>query len=71
MSYIEEVLGRLDKRELLVWWYHSKAKKTEKNDFMLEGVPKMNDKSGHLESENVVVKQTNSLLSKRLVDMER
>ena len=47
------------------------SKKTEKNDFMLEGVPKMNDKSGHLESENVVVKQTNSLLSKRLVDMER
>ena len=49
----------------MVWWYHSKARKLKKMIWYL------NDKFSQLESENVVVKQANSLFSKRLVDMER
>ena len=47
------------------------CKETEKNDLILEEIRKLNDKFSQLESENVVVKQANFLLSKRLVDMER
>ena len=47
------------------------CKETEKNDLILEEIRKLNDKFSQLESENVVIKQANSLLSKRLVDMER
>ena len=47
------------------------SKETEKNDLILEEIRKLHDKFSQLESENVVVKQANSLLSKRLVDMER
>ena len=38
---------------------------------ILEEISKLKDKFSQLESENVIVKQANSLLSKRFVDMER
>ena len=47
------------------------SKETEKNDLILEEICKLNDKFSQLESENVVIKKANSLLAKRLVDMER
>ena len=55
----------------MAWCYHSKARKLKKNDLILEKIRKLNDKFSQLESENVVIKQANSLLSKHLVDMER
>ena len=71
MSYTEEVLDKLNKRELIGMVISLQSKETEKNDLILEEIRKLNDKFSQLESENVVVKQANSLLSKRLVDMER
>ena len=47
------------------------SKENERNDIILEQIRKLNNKFSQLESENVVVKQANSLLFKRLVDMER
>ena len=47
------------------------SKETEKNDLILEEIRKLNDKFIQLESAKVVMKQANSLLSKRLVEMDR
>ena len=47
------------------------SNETGKNYLILEEICKLNDKFSQLEPENVVIKQANSLLSKRLVDMER
>ena len=47
------------------------SKETEKNDLILDEIHKLNDKFSHIESENVVIKQANSSLSRRLVVMER
>ena len=47
------------------------SKETEKNDLMLEKICKLNDELSQHESENLVIKQANSFLSKCLVDMER
>ena len=71
MSYTEEVLDKLDKRELIGMVISLQSKETEKNDLVLEELRELNDKFSQHESENVVIKQANSLLSKRLVDMER
>lgn len=38
---------------------------------MLEKISKLNDELSQLESENLVIKQANSFLSKCLVDLER
>ena len=47
------------------------SKETENNDFILEEILRLTDKFSQIESENTVIKQANSLLTKRLVDMER
>ena len=47
------------------------SKETEKNDLILDEIHQLNDKFSQIESESVVIKQANSLLSKRLVVMER
>ena len=47
------------------------SKETERNNLILEEIRMLNDEFSQLESENVVVKLANSLLSKRLVDLER
>ena len=47
------------------------SNETEKNDLILEEIHRLNYKFSQIESENTVIKQANSLLSKRLVDMER
>ena len=71
MSYTEEVLDKLDKRELIGMVISLQSKETEKNNLVLEELRELNDKFSQHESENVVIKQANSLLSKRLVVMER
>ena len=71
MSYTEEVLDKLNKGELIGMVISLQIKETEKNGLILEEIRKLNDKFSQLESENVVIKQANSLLSKRLVDTER
>ena len=47
------------------------SNETEKNDLILEEIHRLNYKFSQIESENTVIKRANSLLSKRLVDMER
>ena len=71
MSYTEEVLDKLNKRELIGMVISLQSKETEKNGLILEEICKLNDKFSQLESENVVIKKANSLLANRLVDMER
>ena len=71
MSYTEEVLDKLNKGELIGMVISLQIKETEKNGLILEEIRKLNDKFSQFESENVVIKQANSLLSKRLVDTER
>ena len=46
------------------------SKETEKMIWHFVEIRKLNDKFSQLESENVVIKQANSLLSKPLVEME-
>ena len=41
------------------------------NNEILDQVCQLNQKFSHIETENSIVKQANSFLSKRLVDMER
>lgn len=71
MSYTEEVLDKLNKRELIGMVLSLQSNETEKNDLILEEIHRLNYKFSQIESENTVIKQANSLLSKRLVDMER
>ena len=71
MSYTEEVLNKLNKGELTGMVISLQIKETEKNGLILEEIRKLNNKFSQFESENVVIKQANSLLSKRLVDTER
>ena len=71
MSYTEEVLGNLNKRELTGMVIPLQGKETKKHDLILEEIRKLNDKFSQFESENAVIKQADSLLSKRLVDIER
>ena len=71
MSYTEEIFDKLNKRELTGMVLSLQSKETKKNDLILEEICKLNDKFSKLESENVVIKQANCLLSKQLVDMER
>ena len=54
----------------MVWCYHSKVRWLKK-DLISDLIHKLSHKFSQLESKNVVVKQANSLLSKRKVDMER
>lgn len=71
MSYTEEVLDKLNKRELIGMVLSLQSNETEKNDLILEEIHRLNYKFSQIESENTVIKRANSLLSKRLVDMER
>ena len=70
MSYTEEVLDKLNKRELIGMVLSLQSKETKKNDLILEEICKLNHKFSQLELKNVDVNQTNSLLSTCLVNME-
>ena len=69
--YTEEALDKLNKKELITILLSLQSKVESANNKTLDQVSQLNQKFSHLEAENSVVKQANSLLSKRLVDMER
>ena len=69
--YTEEALDKLNKKELITILLSLQSKVESSNNENLDQVHQLNQKFSQLESENSIVKQANSLLSKRLVDMER
>ena len=69
--YTEEALDKLNKKELITILMSLQSKVESADHEILDQVHQLNQKFNQLEAENSVVKQANSLLSKRLVDMER
>ena len=68
LIYTEEALGKLNKKELITILLSLESKVESASNEVLDQVRQLNQK---FESESSVVKQANSLLSKRLVDEER
>ena len=69
--YTEEALDKLNKKELITILLSLQSKMESTNNEILDQVRQLNHKFSQLESEKSIVKQANSLLSKRLVHMER
>ena len=69
--YTEETLDKLNKKELVTFLLSLQSKAESANNEILDQVPQLNQKFSQLKAKYSVVKQANSLLSKRLVDMER
>ena len=69
--YTEEALDKLNKKELITILLSLQSKVESVNNEILDQVRQLNQKFSQLESENSIVNQANSLLSKRLVNMER
>ena len=69
--YTEETLDKLNKKELITFLLSLQSKVESANNEILDQVLQLNQKFSQLEAKYSVVKQANSLLSKRLVDMER
>ena len=69
--YTEEALDKLNKKELITILLSLQSKVESVNNEILDQVRQLNKKFSQLESENSIVNQANSLLSKRLVNMER
>ena len=69
--YTEEALDKLNKKELITILLSLQSKVESANNKILDQVRQLNQKFSQLKSENSIVKQANSLLSKRLDDMER
>ena len=64
--YTEEALDKLNKKDLITILLSLQSKVESANNEILSQVRQLNQKFSQLESENSVVKQANSLLSKRL-----
>ena len=71
LIYTEEALGKLSKKELITILLSFESKVESASNKILDQVRQLNQKFSELEFENSVVKQANSLLSKRLVDQGR
>ena len=69
--YTEETLDKLNKKELITILLSLQSKVESANNEILDQVRQLNQKFSQLEAKYSVVKQGNSLLSKRFVDMER
>ena len=69
--YTEEALDKLNKKELITILLSLQSKVESANNEIIDQVRQLNQKFSQLESEYSIVKQANSFLSKRLVDMER
>ena len=69
--YTEEALDKLNKKELITILLSLQSKVESANNEILDQVRQLNQKFSQLESENSIVKQTNSLLSKRMDNMKR
>ena len=70
-TFTEEALNKIPKQELVSMYLKISKKMESLNDHLLEEVKHMRDTFKHMEAELSVCKNVNSLLSKRLVDMER
>ena len=64
MLHTEEVLDKLNKRELNGMILSLQNEETENNDLKLDKIRKLNDKFSQPASKNLIIKQANSLLSK-------
>ena len=69
--YTEEALDKLNKKELINTLLSLRSKVESANKIISDQVRQLNQRFSQLESENCIVKQDNSFLLKRLVDMER
>ena len=69
--YTEEALDKLNKKELITICLSLQSKVESANNKILDQERLLNQKFSQLESENSIVKQANSLLWTRLIDMER
>ena len=69
--YTKETLDKLNKKELITILLSLRSKVESANNEVFDQVRQLNQKFSQLETENCIVKQTNSLLSKRLVHMEK
>ena len=67
----QEVLDKLNKRDLVGMVLSLQSRETEKYDLILQEIRKLNHRFSQFESQNIVVEQLNSFLSKRLVHMDR
>ena len=64
MLHTEEVLDKLNKRELNGMILSLQNEETENNDLKLDKIRKLNDKFSQPASKNLIIKQAKSLLSK-------
>ena len=69
--YTEEALDKLNKKELITFLLSLQSSVESANNKIIDEVRQLNQKFNQLGSEDSIVKQTNSLLLKRLVDMEK
>ena len=69
--YTEEALDKLNKKELITFLLSLQSSVESANNEIIDEVRQLNQKFNQLGSEDSIVKQTNSLLLKRLVDMEK
>ena len=74
-TYTNEFLQNINKKDMVPIVLSLQSKlyeaKLEANNKVLEKIRKLNDSFSKLESELSVTKQVNSLLSRKLVNMER
>ena len=67
-TYTKEALDKLNKKELITILLSLQSKVESANNEIIDQVRQLNQKFSQLESEYSIVKQANSLLSKRLVE---
>ena len=71
VTYTNESLQSINKKDMIPIVLSLQNKLDQANNKVLEEIRKLNDNFSKLESELSVTKQVNSLLSRRLVNMER
>ena len=70
-KYTEETLDKLLKKDLISIVLSQQTQMDAANSEIMDQLRKFNENSEKLQSELIVVKQVNSVLSERLVSMER
>ena len=70
-KYTKETLDKLLKKDLISIVLSQETKMDAANSEIMDQIRKFNENSEKLQSELTVAKQVNSVLSERLVSMER